>query len=167
MVRKVVVLAAVTAIVGCAGVLNQILQPPNFSQAAGRQAELRLVGPSSQSPLGGAGIRVWARVQNPNSFGLSLTQLAGSLALEGTRAANFDFPLGVPLQANQDTVIPLDITVRFSDLPGLADLATRLLTRSSVAYSLDGSVTLDAGMIAKDAKFGPMNLLTGNLVIRR
>ena len=152
---------------GCAGLnLGEIVQAPRFSVASGRVAELRLAPPSLQNPLGGATIRLWARVENPNSFGLSLAALQGNLALEGTRAANVDFPLGVPLLARADTTIPLDITVSFSDLPGLADVATRLITRSTVAYQLDGTVTVDAGALGQP-KFGPSTLLRGDLDVRR
>ena len=159
--------AGLAALSACAALgLGNVLQAPRFSVAAGRSAELRLVGPSVQSPLGGAGIRLWARVQNPNPFGLALSALEGSLALEGTHAANVNFPLGVPLLASQDTVIPLDLTIRFSDLPGLTNLASRLLTQSSVNYQLDGTVTVDAGILGQP-KFGPSTLLNGNLVIRR
>lgn len=160
-------LAAAATVVACAGLgLGDVLQAPRFSVAEGRNAELRLVAPSSQSPLGGAGVRLWARVENPNPFGLALAALEGSLALEGTRAANVDFPLGVPLLASADTVIPLDITLRFSDLPGLADLAARLLTRSTIGYQLDGTVTVDAGALGRP-RFGPSTLLRGDLVVRR
>lgn len=157
--------AAVMA--GCAGLgLADVIQPPRFSVADGRQAELRLLGPSSSRPLGGAAIRLWARVENPNALGLSLTAVQGALALEGTRAADVDFPLGVPLLAGQDTVIPLDINVSFSDLPGLADVAARLVTRSSVNYQLDGTVTVNAGPLGSP-RFGPSTLLNGTLAIRR
>jgi hypothetical protein len=160
-------LASGAVLSACAALgLGNVLQAPQFSVAAGRNAELRLVGPSLQSPLGGAGIRLWARVRNPNPFGMALSALEGSLALEGTRAANVNFPLGVPLLASQDTVIPLDITIRFSDLPGLANLATRLISQSSVNYQLDGTVTVDAGLLGQP-KFGPSTLLTGNMVIRK
>ena len=151
----------------CAGIgLGDVLQPPRFSVAEGRQAELRLLAPSSSRPIGGAAIRLWARVHNPNSLGLSLTKLEGTLALEGTKAADVDFPLGVPLLAGQDTVIPLDINISFSDLPGLADVATRLLTRSSVGYQLDGTIGVNAGPLGQP-RFGPTTLLNGTLSIRR
>jgi hypothetical protein len=167
--RTPAIAVAVAVTVGsCAGLnLANLLQPPTFSVDQTRSAELRVVPPSAQSPLGGAGIRLWAHVHNPNAFGLALTALEGTLALEGTRAANVNFPLGVPLVARADTVIPLDITVRFSDLPGLADVAARLLTQSSLRYQLDGTVTVDAGALARDAKFGPSTLLRGDLVVRR
>jgi hypothetical protein len=165
--RNVAVLAAALSLAGCAGLgLGDVIQAPQFSVAQGRQAELRLAGPSIQNPLGGATIRVWANVKNPNPLGIALTALDGFLSLEGTRAANVSFPLGLPLLANQDTVIPLDLTVRFSDLPGLADVASRLLTRSNVGYQLDGTVTVDAGVLGQP-KFGPSTLLRGDLVVRR
>jgi hypothetical protein len=160
-------LGCAAVIAGCAGLgLADVIQPPRFSVADGRQAELRLLGPSSSRPLGGAAIRLWARVENPNALGLSLTAVQGALALEGTKAADVDFPLGVPLLAGQDTVIPLDINVSFSDLPGLADVAARLVTRSSVNYQLDGTVTVNAGPLG-NPRFGPSTLLNGTLAIRR
>ena len=165
--RNILVAAVAVMLAGCASLgLNDVIQAPQFSVAQGRSAELRLTGPSVQSPLGGATIRLWAHVRNPNPLGIALSALDGSLALEGTRAANVSFPLGVPLLAKQDTIIPLDLTIRFSDLPGLADVASRLLTRSSVAYQLDGTVTVDAGVLGQP-KFGPSTLLRGDVAVRR
>src|SRR5215208_2840504 len=101
------------AVIGaCAGLgLGDVIQPPRFSVASGRQAELRLLGPTAGRPLGGASIRLWAHVENPNPLGLALTAVQGTFALEGTKAADVDFPLGVPLLAGQDTVIPLDLNI--------------------------------------------------------
>ncbi|HEY0305192.1 MAG TPA: LEA type 2 family protein [Longimicrobiales bacterium] len=143
-----------------------MIQPPRFSVASGSQAELRLVGPSAGRPLGGAAVRLWARVENPNALGISLRAVQGALALDGTKAADVDFPLGLPLLAGQDTVIPLDINISFSDLPGLADVAARLITRNSVNYRLDGTVTVNAGPLGNPS-FGPSTLLDGSLSIRR
>ena len=152
---------------GCAGLgLGDVIQPPRFSVASGSQAELRLVGPSAGRPLGGAAVRLWARVENPNALGISLRGVQGALALDGTKAADVDFPLGLPLLAGQDTVIPLDINISFSDLPGLADVAARLITRNSVNYRLDGTVTVNAGPLGNPS-FGPSTLLDGSLSIRR
>ena len=151
--------------VSCA-TLGQVIQPPRLSMASGRQAQLRLIGPSVQNPLGGAAIRIWARVENPNPVGFTLAGLTGDLFLEDTRAAAVDFPLGVPLVARQDTVIPLDISLRWSDLPGLAQMATRLLTRSTIAYRLDGTLRLDAGALGQPS-FGPTTWLRGDLPIYR
>ena len=163
----IITLGCAAVIGGCAGLgLGDLIRAPEFSVASGRQAELRLIGPSSARPLGGASVRLWARVQNPNSLGISLTAVQGALALEGTKAADVDFPLGVPLLAGQDTVIPLDINISFSDLPGLADVAARLVTRSSVNYQLNGTVSVNAGPLG-NPRFGPTTLLNGSLAIRR
>jgi hypothetical protein len=160
-------LGCAAVITACAGLgLGDVVRAPSFSVANGREAELRLLGPSAGRPLGGASIRLWAHVSNPNPLGLTLSQVQGVLALEGTKAADVDFPLGVPLLAGQDTVIPLDVNVSFSDLPGLAEVASRLVTRSSVNYRLDGTVTVNAGVLGTP-RFGPSTLLNGSLAIRR
>jgi hypothetical protein len=161
----VTVLSAGVLLTSCA-TLGNVIQPPRFSVVSGRQAELRLVGPSLQNPMGGAAIRIWARVENPNGLGLTLAALRGNLFLEDTRAAAVDFPMGVPLVAGQDTIIPLDISIRFSDIPGLADVATRLLTRSALTYRLDGTVTVDAGLLGQPS-FGPQTWLRGQVDVTR
>ena len=163
--KAVRLLLAATLVSSCA-TLRDVIRAPEFSVASGRQAELRLVGPSRNSPTGGAALRVWARVHNPNALGMTVAGLQGSLFLENTRAAAVDFPLGMPLQANQDTIIPIDISIRWSDLPGLADLASRLLSRSAIPYRLDGTVTVDAGLLGRPS-FGPNTLLRGEVPIRR
>jgi hypothetical protein len=147
------------------GGLGGVLQPPRLEAAAERTAEIRLLAPSPERPFGGASIRLWAEVENPNPFGLVLSALSGTLALEGTRAAEVDFPLGVPLPAAQDTVIPLDIAVNFADLPGLADVVSRAVTNGSVAYQMNGTIAVDAGLLGQPT-FGPTALLQGSIRTR-
>ena len=161
-------LLALSLLAGCAslGALSQVLQAPRFDVARGYEPRIQLVGPSSQRPLGGVSVRLYANVTNPNPIGLVLSTLQGTLALEGTRAADVSFPLGLPLGASQDTVIPLDIAVSFSDLPRLADILPRALSGGTVAYRLDGTVGVDAGMLGRPS-FGPMTLLQGNIESRR
>ncbi len=160
-----VLIPATLLLTSCATLAN-VIQPPRFSAAPGRPAELRLIGPSIQNPTGGLAIRLWAQVENPNGLGLTLSALRGNLFLEDTRAAAVNFPIGVPLVAGQTTTIPLDISVRFSDIPGLADVASRLLTRSSLGYRLDGTVTVDAGVLGQPS-FGPQTWLRGQVDVRR
>jgi hypothetical protein len=166
MTRRGVVctLLLATSLFACAslGSLGNILQAPVFQAAANRNAELRLVGPSVQRPLGGAALRLWAHVQNPNPLGLTLSALAGTLSLEGVQAAQVSFPLGVPMLARADTIIPLDLTFSFSDLPNLAGVAQRALTGAALAYQLNGTVTVDAGPLGRPS-FGPSTLLTGSV----
>ena len=168
MPRRALVVPLLALLAGCSslGALSQVLQAPRFDVARGYQPQIQLVGPSSQRPLGGVSVRLWANVSNPNPVGLVLSTLQGTLALEGTRAADVSFPLGLPLAASQDTVIPLDIGVSFSDLPRLADIVPRALSGGAVAYRLDGIVGVDAGLLGRPS-FGPMTLLQGVIENRR
>jgi Late embryogenesis abundant protein len=166
--RSLVLLLGTLLLAGCAslGSLASAVQPPTFQVASGREAEIRLLGPSVQNPLGGASVRLWADITNPNPFGVVLSALTGSLALEGTRAADVDFPWGLPLVAGQDTVVPLDVSVSFADLPGLGNVLSRAVTEGAVDYSLDGTVTLDAGLLGQPS-FGPTNFMRGSIRTRR
>jgi hypothetical protein len=152
------------ALASCAelGSLGAIVQPPRFEQDDTQQAEIRLVGPALTRPLGGAVVRIWTRVTNPNAFGFTLGTLKGSLFVEGSRAADADFPLGLPLAARQETVIPLDLSISFADLPGLADVVRRAAAGDPIAYRLDGTIGVDAGRLGQPV-FGPMTMLRGDL----
>lgn len=166
--RKLSALAALVILLsGCASLGGlAALQPPQFEVAPGQQAELRLIGPTAQNPLGGASIRLYARVTNPNPLGITLSTLAGQLALEGTQAAEVNFPLGLPLQAGGETVVPLDIVVGFANLPGLANVISNAVSRrGSLGYQLNGTVGVDAGILGRPT-FGPMTLLQGNVQAR-
>lgn len=115
--------------------------------------------------MGGLGVRLWARVSNPNPFGLTLGTLKGTLFLEGTRGATADFPLGLPLQAGQTSEVPLDLSISLSDLPGLAGVVRQATEEQPIAYRLEGTVGVDAGRLGQPT-FGPMTLLTGELTAR-
>jgi hypothetical protein len=161
-----VLLAAATA--GCAtlGPLAQIVQPPRFRQADNQPAEIRLIGPSLRMPTGGAGVRIWIEVTNPNAFGFTLSTVNATLALEGTRAATGDFPLGLPLSPGQPSVIPLDLSISFADMPGLAGVARQLASGGTIDYQLDGIVGVEAGRFGTPT-FGPMLLTRGELRVIR
>ena len=153
--------------VACAGLANlqQIIRPPRFEQASGQPAELRLLGPSARSPLGGAGVRIWLQVTNPNPFGFTLSTIDADLILEGNHAATGNFPLGLPLTAGQETVVPLDLSISFADVPALSRTIGRLATGGTAAYQLDGTVVVDAGRFGTPT-FGPMTLTTGEMHVR-
>ena len=102
---------------------------------------------------------------NPNAFGIRLGTLKGTLFLDESRAANADFPLGLDLGAGADTELPIDISVSFRNLPGLAGVARKVLARQPVLYRLDGTIGIDAGRIGQDMWFGPMTLLRGEAVV--
>jgi len=141
--------------------LRGFVQPPTFRQTD-RPAEVRLAGPSADRPFGGATVRLWTEVSNPNPFGFTLGTLDGTLFLEGTRAADAAFPLGLPLQAGQTSMIPIELSISFSDLRGLADVVRRAARRDPVEYRLDGTIGVDAGRLGQPV-FGPMTLVRGDL----
>ena len=161
--RVTAVLAALLG-AGCAtlGPLAQIVQPPRFEQADDQPAEIRLIAPSLRMPTGGAGVRLWLEITNPNPFGFTLSTLEATLALEGSHAATGDFPLGLPLQAGQQSVVPLDLSISFADVPGLAGAVRRIATGNPIDYRLDGRVGVDAGRLGTPT-FGPMLLTRGEL----
>lgn len=148
-----------TLAAACAS-LGTLVQPPTFELASDRETQMRLLGPSTSRPLGGVSLRIWARVDNPNSFGLTLAALAGNIFLENQQAGEVAFPLGLPLLAGADTVIPLDISISFADVPDLAGVAQQILSQNTVAYRLDGTVTVDAPPFGQPS-FGPRTWIRG------
>jgi len=155
-------------VVGCAGLSNlgQIIQPPRFQQADNQPAEIRIMPPSVSSPIGGAGVRIWLAVTNPNPFGFTLSTVNATLMLEGNRAATGEFPLGLPLGAGQQSVVPLDLSIDFADVPGLAGVVRQVATGRNIQYQLDGTVGLDAGRLGTPT-FGPMLLTRGDVKVIR
>ena len=161
--RATLVILAVLA-GGCIslGSLPSFVQPPKFEQVPDRSAEVRLLPPSGNNALGGASIRLWTRVSNPNVFGFTLSSLSGTLYLDEARAATSELPLGLPLSAGAESVIPIDLTVSFAELPQLADVLRRAIARDPIVYHFEGTVSVDAGRIGTP-KFGPMTLFRGTL----
>ena len=167
--RRVVLALPLLALVsGCAGLaqLAQFVQPPRFEQADNQPAELRFMAPSRSQPAGGAGVRIWLEVTNPNPFGFTLSTVNTTLALEGTRAAVGDFPLGLPLTAGQQSVVPLDLAISFADLPGLAGVLRQMAIGGEVEFELEGTVGVDAGRLGTPT-FGPMLLTRGEVRVIR
>jgi hypothetical protein len=164
MLRSASVIAVALTLSACTALeqLRAFVQPPRFEEAEGRRAEIRLLGPGVDRPLGGAGIRLWAHVTNPNAFGFTLATLRGTLFLEETRAATADLPLGLPLAARGETTFPIDLTISFNDVSGLANTIQRALGRQPLAYRLDGTVGVDTGRYGTPT-FGPMTLLRGDI----
>ena len=158
-------IATSSSCAGGLGNLQQLIRPPRFEQAAGQPAEIRLLGPTARSPFGGAGVRIWLQVTNPNPFGFTLSTIDADLILEGNHAATGNFPLGLPLTAGQETVVPLDLSISFADVPALSRSLGRLATGGAAAYQLDGTVGIDAGRFGTPT-FGPMTLTTGELQVR-
>lgn len=158
-------LAALLAATSCA-TLQQVVQPPTFDLARQQESRVRLLGPALGRPLGGAEIRVWARVANPNPVGFTLSRLTGTVLLGNEPAADVDLPLGLPLEASGDTIIPLNLTISFADVPELADRIQDAITRGSVNYALRGILAVDAGAFGEPT-FGPTTWLQGDVDLVR
>jgi LEA14-like dessication related protein len=154
----VLALAVASLLTGCTALegLRAFVQPPRFAQDDQNRSEIRLHGTS------GAAVRIWTRVSNPNSFGLTLGTLQGTLHLEGSRAAAVDFPLGLPLEPNGEEVVPIDVGVDFRDLPGLGQAIARALARQPIVFELQGTIGVVAGRFGEQ-RLGPMTLLRGEL----
>ena len=166
--RGALLLALLAFISGCAslGALAAALSAPTFAVDQSQQPQLRLLGPGAGHPAGGAALRLYARVNNPNPIALTLSTLAGALELEGRQAANVNFPLGVPLAARGQTVVPLDVTVSFSDVPALGSILLNAVTGRAVQYRLNGTVGVNTGVFGPQ-NFGPMTLLSGSVAVTR
>ena len=139
-------------------------------RATGSARAVRASGrPERGNPTGRATVRpttrrrsraIWTRVRNPNPFGLTLNTLRATLMLEDTRAADGDFPLGLPLRSGEDSVVPLDLSISFSDVPALATM----FRRSSASPCATGSRAASASKWHdRIAAFGPMTLFSGEM----
>jgi len=159
-------LALAVVAAGCA-TLGRVLgiEPPRFEVASERESVISLDPSSILSGRPTAHVRLWARVTNPNDVGLTLSTLAGDIFLEGNEMAAVDLPLGLPLPAARDTVIPLDIRFGLPALSALGRLGEALLSRRAVSYRLDGTVGIDAGALGEPT-FGPRTWLSGELEVR-
>lgn len=154
-----------TGLAGCAS-LGQVVQAPIFEFAQDRGSNVRILGPAIGRPLGGAEIEVWARVHNPNPVGFTLSRLTGSVLLSDQPAADVDLPLGLPLQASQDTVIPLTVTLSFADVPDIAERIRDAVSTGFIEYALRGTLAVDAGALGQPT-FGPETWLRGDVNVTR
>jgi hypothetical protein len=168
--RSAIVVATVAlsmCAIGCAslGSLARMISPPRFEQASGERTEIQLLPPGPDSRFGGASVRIWAHVTNPNPFGIRLSTLDGNLFLEGTHAALASLPLGLPLGARGDTVVPLDLRIDFAEVQSLGAALRRAIAGQPVGFRLDGTVSIDAGPLGRPS-FGPSTWLSGELDTR-
>lgn len=161
MQRGTIAIAGTILVAACAGLgLEGLIQPPTFQSVDDRGSRISLRAPSASSPLGGATVRIWTRVRNPNAFGLNLAALTGDLFLDDARAAAVELPLGLPLQAAADTVIPVDIAVDFEDIPRIADVLRSALGGGTIDYRVDGTVGVETPTLGYH-EFGPGTVVRG------
>lgn len=160
--RRIAVTLACAGLVGsCAGMgLESLIRPPSFESVDGRGSEIRVARPDATRPLGGAVVRVWTRVRNPNPFGIDIAGLTGDLYLDDALAADVDLPLGLPLLASGDTVIPVDIAVDFADIPRIAEVVRDALGGGSLPYRVEGTVGVESETLGYH-EFGPGTVMRG------
>jgi hypothetical protein len=161
LISVLAVLPSGCATLGSLGGLGTLIQPLSFAESQAHEPQVRVLPPDRRFPRGGATLRLWTDVRNPNPFGLRLSHLAGELFLEGSRAATGDFPLGLPLRAHEDATVPIDLTIGFDDVPALGALTGR-----DLEYRFDGEVTIDAGALGQPT-FGPSTILRGRVRLVR
>lgn len=165
--RAIPSVALALALIGCAAVnLSDAVQAPRVSGVSDRDATLRILAPSAEYPAGGAAVRLWSRVENPNAVSITVTRLAGDLFVGEGGGIGVEFPLGVPLVANGDTIVPLDVILGFDALPALGRAVVAAALEGSLPYRLDATIGVDAGLLGTPV-FGPQTLLSGSLDIRR
>jgi hypothetical protein len=155
------------SLAGCASLegLRALIQPPRFEQAPDRQSEIRLSPIQSGRAAGGATVRIWTNVTNPNPFGFTLSTVQATLLLDDVEAADADFPLGLPLQPRQTETIPFDLTVSFANVPRLASVIRQAASGGGLSYRFEGTVGVDAGRFGQPT-FGPMTFVSGDLRAR-
>jgi hypothetical protein len=154
-------------VAGCASLegLRALIRPPQFEQPRDRPSEIRLLPVQSGRPAGGATVRIWTSVTNPNPFGFALSTVQATLLLDDVEAADADFPLGLPLPPRQTETIPFDLTIGFANVPRLANVIRQAAAGAGLNYRLEGTVGIDAGRFGQPT-FGPMTLVTGELRAR-
>ena len=155
------------SLTGCATLegLRALIQPPRFEQATDRPSEIRLSPIQFGRASGGATVRIWTNVTNPNPFGFTLSTVQATLLLDDVEAADADFPLGLPLQPRQTETIPFDLTVSFANVPRLANVIRQAGSGGGLRYRLEGTVGVDAGRFGQPT-FGPLTLVSGDLRAR-
>lgn len=144
------------------GPLGTYVRAPRFERVPDERPSIRLMAPSLGRVFGGATIRIMTRVTNPNAFGFTLSSLDGTLYLDNTRAATSSLPLGLPLGPGAQTDIPIELSVDFSELPGLANVIRSAAARQPVDYRFEGIVGVDAGRFGTP-RFGPMTFVSGTI----
>ena len=155
-IRLALAAVALLTLQACAELdqLGALVQPPRFEQVPDQPAEIRLPG------MNGAGVRLWTRVTNPNPFGFTLGTLKGTLFLDGLARGGRRLSARAAARRRRRLGDPDRHLDQLRDLPGLGDVARRVLARQPVAYRLDGTIGVDAGRLGQPV-FGPMTLLRG------
>lgn len=155
------------ALAACASLgIGSAVRAPEVSRVDAPAPRVRLLLPGPERPAGGAAVRLWARVENPNAFSLTVSRLDGDLFLGDAEGVAVAFPLGLPLLAGRDTIVPLDASLDFDDLPALGEALVDALSTGGIPYRLEATIGVDAGLLGQPV-FGPSTLLRGTIDVTR
>lgn len=132
-----------------------VVQVPTFEV---QEVRLLNVGFSGLIPSS-ATLSLRLRVQNPNPFGIRVARAGGALFLDGQNVGSIELP-NVELPPNgagaQDANVTLPLN--FSN----AATFLRVARGEAVSYRVDGSFSVDAGLLGRPT-FGPFTLAQGVL----
>lgn len=152
-------LLSALALAACAP-RQQVLQVPSYRVERVWLESLELPGPG-RAPQARIGLSL--QIDNPNPVPIRLSEARGQFYLSGVPAGQVSLPnLNLPAagRAQQQALLTLPIT-----LSNVAEF-TRLGRGEEVPYRLDGSFTVDAGVLGRPT-FGPLTLFQGVARVNR
>jgi hypothetical protein len=133
------------------------VRPPRFKLTDDHPSAIHFRMPLK--PSGGADIRLWIKVLNPNPFAITLEKLETRLILAGYRAAYGNVLMDLSIDAGQSSVVSLNLSFSSADL-----MLNPAVVGPTVNYRLNGVVWIDAGKFGRPM-FGPIAILSGELPV--
>jgi LEA14-like dessication related protein len=94
--------------------------------------------------LGGIALDVSVRATNPNDVDLTATSVSSHLVVDGHDVGTVTAPHTVTLPAGNTTRLDLPVTMTWSDLGLLAQLAA---SRGAVPYTVDGTLEMGGSLL--------------------
>lgn len=152
--RPALLLAALPALVLSACAPRQtVLQVPEFVIEDVRLTAFNVAIPAS------ATLTLRLRVYNPNPYPLRLARADGRFVLDGRDVGALALPnVDLPARAETSQNARLDLPVSLENL----GLFLRVARGEAVSYRVDGTFTVDAGLLGRPT-FGPYTLSQGVL----
>ncbi len=120
---------------------------------------LERLNPPGLGVEAGATLGLKLKITNPNPYGLSLNRVQGKFFLDGVETVNVDLP-GFAVAPAGSSSLKTEINLPLNEAT-LSKLV-KVVRGGSVTYRLDGTVTLDAGLLGKPT-LGPYTVLQGRL----
>lgn len=151
-------LLVIAVITACAPGAS-VLAPPSFTVVSEQTGLVRLEPPGVGN--GAAVFRLVLDARNPNPIGVQLAGLDGDFYLEGRRVAASRFTDGIALPAQGVARLTLDVEAPLAEAPHLLAQLARLMAGETVAYRLDGTVSVD--VLGTRQRYPSLTLAGGDL----